>query len=113
MSRATSGSDIFFDRSAIRFSSSAISPSMISGRRGFLMILTREEPVDAGADFPLPRRAPFAIADRPDLRVGPPATAAGTDLSLTRRASSSIAAGAGSPFYPPAVQTYNTSYLPL
>src|SRR5216684_2699417 len=99
MSRATSGSDIFFDRSAIRFSSSAISPSMISGRRGFLMILTREEPVDAGADFPLPRREPFAIADRPDFRVGPPATAGGTDFLSPLRG-------------PPATPTCRGSDLP-
>ena len=64
----------------MRFSSSAISASMISELRGFLMILTREEPADAAADFPLPRREPFATADLPDLRVDPPATAGGTDL---------------------------------
>ena len=69
MSRATSGSDIFFDKSAMRFSSSAISASMISGLRGFLMILTR---------------VAAAHACGSDLRLDPPADLDGTDLRCTR-----------------------------
>ena len=51
MSRATSGLAISAASSAIRFSSAAISASIVSGWRGFLMILTRAEPdSDDGAD---------------------------------------------------------------
>src|SRR4030081_894192 len=45
MSRATSGLAISFDSSAIRFSSSDISASIVSGARGLLIILTREDPL--------------------------------------------------------------------
>src|SRR6266850_2175247 len=99
MSRATSGSDIFFDRSALRFSSSAISASIISGLRGFLMILTRDARADAGPDFPLPRREPSPAADRADLRIEPPATADGTDFVSTPRG-------------PPATPTCRVADLP-
>src|SRR6266849_5255031 len=90
MSRAISGSDIFLDRSARRLSKSAISASMTSGLRGFLMILTRDPPAgstdlrfdpSAGKDFLFTRREPPATADGSDFprRVAPGADAADAD----------------------------------
>src|ERR1700674_2874794 len=101
MSRATSGSDIFFDKSAMRFSSSAISVSMISGLRGFLMILTRDAPpADAACPaFPLPRFDPLAGKDVLFTRPEPSATADGSDFLSTLRGPPATAGGSDLPAF--------------
>src|SRR6266403_1765625 len=83
MSRAISGLAISVDRSAMRFSSSDISASIVSGSRGFLMIFTR---VDGPAAADFRRRDPSAVDDCPDLvffSLNPPANA-GTDFKPSR-----------------------------
>src|SRR5437588_675233 len=90
MSEAISGLVMSFESSAMRFSSSVTSASMISGPRGFLMILTRLDSRDlawpdfdpaataGGTDFILAldrRNAPCSVSiDEPS------ATAGGSDL---------------------------------
>src|SRR5258706_15400037 len=84
MSRAISGLAISVDRSAMRFSSSDISASIVLGSGGFLMIFTRFDGPAAGADFR--RRDPSAVDDCPDLvffSLNPPANA-GTDFKPSR-----------------------------
>src|SRR5437867_13129408 len=101
MSRATSGFAISADRSAICFSSSAISVSMISESRGFLMTLTR---LNASADaddanflarldpardtvcfengaLPIDHPARAARAGTPVGRASDTATAGGSDFA--------------------------------
>src|SRR5712671_1663986 len=64
MSRATSGLAISFDSSAIRFSSSDISASIVSGALGLLIILTRDLLTDAAEDaLAFPRRDPSGDED--------------------------------------------------
>src|SRR2546426_7707396 len=88
MSRATSGLDISAARSAIRFSNSVISASIVSGPRGFLMILTRDDAVtDVEVDLPFLRFDPSADGDRAESIFSPcrpPATAVDTDFIPAR-----------------------------
>src|SRR5437870_164895 len=88
MSRATSGSAIFDDNSAIRFSRPEISASIISASRGFLTTLIRLDP-SAEADG-----LKFFLALRVRAAAAPDVAGCLGDCALSDgRASDSATAG--------------------
>src|SRR5436853_1469378 len=83
MSRATSGLAISDESSAIRFSSADISASIVSGWRGFLIILTRQDSLAGAADRNLLFRPgdPSANPDCADLVFLPPRPTVNADFT--------------------------------